>query len=50
MPVDPNLSNASEPAPAGAKSEEKEWPLSWVLIAILTYLALQVGYFLFFAG
>jgi hypothetical protein len=27
----------------------KPWPLSWILIIILTYIALQTAYFLFFA-
>lgn len=27
----------------------KPWPLSWILIVILTYIALQTAYFLFFA-
>jgi len=32
------------PPPTG---EKKPWPLSWVLIAILLYVLLQVFYFLF---
>lgn len=30
-------------------SEKKPWPLSWILIVILTYIALQTAYFVFFA-
>jgi hypothetical protein len=30
-------------------SEKKPWPLSWVLIIILIYIALQTAYFLFFS-
>lgn len=26
----------------------KPWPLSWILIIILAYIALQTAYFLFF--
>lgn len=29
--------------------EKKPWPLSWVLIVILLYIAFQTAYFLFFA-
>jgi hypothetical protein len=27
----------------------KPWPLSWILIVILVYIALQTAYFLFLA-
>ena len=27
----------------------RPWPLSWVLIVILVYIALQTAYFIFFA-
>lgn len=30
-------------------SENKPWPLSWILIVILLYIALQTAYFLFFS-
>ncbi|HSH08830.1 MAG TPA: hypothetical protein VK995_00465 [Oceanipulchritudo sp.] len=31
------------------ESEKKPWPMSWILIVILVYIALQTAYFLFFA-
>lgn len=31
------------------REEKKPWPMSWILIIILTYIALQTAYFLFFA-
>ena len=30
------------------KDPKKTWPLSWILIVILVYIALQTAYFLFF--
>jgi hypothetical protein len=27
---------------------KKPWPLSWILIVVLVYIALQTAYFLFF--
>jgi hypothetical protein len=38
--------STSHQPPADGK---KPWPLSWILIAILVYIALQTAYFLFFA-
>lgn len=35
----------SDPSPPTTK---KPWPLSWILIVILAYIALQTAYFLFF--
>jgi hypothetical protein len=29
-------------------TKNKPWPLSWILIVILVYIALQTAYFLFF--
>ncbi len=36
-----------QPHPAPPK---RPWPLSWILIAILAYIALQTAYFLFLAA
>lgn len=45
-------SQAPTPRPARPEatttSTKKPWPLSWVFIAILIYVTLQVGYYLFF--
>ena len=30
-------------------TERKPWPLSWIFILILAYIALQTAFFLFFA-
>lgn len=35
----------SAPSPGNG---QQRWPLSWVLIAVLVYIALQTAYFLFF--
>jgi len=31
------------------KDEKKPWPLSWILIIVLTYILLQTAYFILFA-
>lgn len=36
-------SSDQRPAPT------KTWPMSWILIVILVYIALQTAYFIFFA-
>lgn len=37
------------PTPMDPEAEpRKPWPLSWVLIIVLTYIALQTAYFLFY--
>jgi hypothetical protein len=41
----PNESMGSTPRPAAPA--KKPWPLSWVLIAILLYIAFQVAFLLF---
>ena len=30
-------------------TQKKPWPLSWILIVILLYIALQTAYFIFLA-
>jgi hypothetical protein len=37
---------ATTPEP---KSSERPWPMSWILIIILAYIAAQIAYFIFFA-
>jgi len=37
----------TSPAQSPPPPARKPWPLSWVLIAILAYVAFQTAYFLF---
>gem|GEM_PF-5616664 len=39
----------SSSADSGQSSTRKPWPLSWIFIIILTYIALQTAFFLFLA-
>jgi hypothetical protein len=42
---------SNEPSPASPDPHppaKKPWPLSWILIVVLVYIALQTAYFLFF--
>ena len=42
----PQSTTAAGDAPAPPR---RPWPLSWIFIAILGYIAFQTAYFLFFA-
>ncbi|MGC9452374.1 MAG: hypothetical protein ACP5I4_13120 [Oceanipulchritudo sp.] len=35
--------------PPHSGTDKKPWPMSWILIVILVYIALQTAYFLFFS-
>jgi hypothetical protein len=41
--------NPNSPRPTPPK-EQKPWPMTWIVIAILAYVTFQVGYFLFYGG
>ncbi len=43
------MTGDKEPGPRneGQVPEKKPWPLSWILIVILTYIALQTAFYLF---
>ena len=51
--LDPSTLRQAQGRPVTSNQEpepEKQlWPLSWILIVILAYIALQTAYFLFFA-
>lgn len=38
-----------EPEDQTQITEHKPWPLSWIFIVILAYIALQIAFFLFVA-
>ncbi len=46
MASDPSNANR-ENSKAPAKKEPRNWPLSWVVIAILLYLLFQMAYVVF---
>jgi len=48
-PNPPHAMRPQQPATSNQQPDKKPWPLLWVFIVILLYIALQTAYFLFFA-
>jgi hypothetical protein len=48
MSEEKSSTGATGPEGPTPETPRKPWPMSWVLIVVLAYIALQTAYFLFY--